>query len=229
MNEFLLTIFSFPTVIYTFFLGVAVLYWICAAFGLLELEILDANLPDVDGHLHAHAEHSFAETFAGILLRLGLNGVPVTVVITFIAIIGWLISYYLSYFELVLLGYGWVRFVVGIPILVFSFYIAILVTAQLIKPIRKLFAKTEQFVEKKILGQTAIVRSSVVNANAGEANFDDGGAGLIVKVRAMGEQQFKRGDRVVLLEYRAEEHVYSVISEAEFLGKEDLGIPSDNR
>lgn len=219
MNEFLLTIFSFPTVIYTAVLGIAVLYWVCAAFGLLELEILDAHMPDMDGQLHAHAEHSFAETFAGILLRLGLNGVPVTIVITFIAIVGWFISYYLSYFELVLLGYGWVRFVVGIPILVFSLYLAVLITAQLIKPIRKLFAKTEQFVEKKILGQTAIVRSSKVDAYAGEANFDDGGAGLIVKVRAIGDQQFVRGDRVVLLEYIAETHVYSVISEQEFLGK----------
>lgn len=218
MNDFLLTIFSFPTVIYTFVLGVALLYWLCAALGLLELEVLDVNLPDVDGQLHAHAEHSFAETFAGILLRLGLNGVPVTIVITFIAVIGWLISYYLSYFELVLLGYGWVRFVVGIPILIFSFYLAVLATAQLIKPLRKLFAKTEQFVEKKILGQTAIVRSSKVDKTTGEANFDDGGAGLILKVRAMGEQEFVRGDRVVLLEYLAEQHVYRVISETEFLG-----------
>lgn len=219
MNEFLLTIFSFPTMIYTVVLGIAVLYWLCAALGLLELEILDANLPDVDGQLHSHAEHSFAETFAGILLRLGLNGVPVTIVITFIAIIGWLISYYLSYFELVLFGYGWVRFVVGIPILLFSLYLAVLITAQLIKPLRKLFAKTEQFIEKKILGQTAIVRSSKVDANSGEANFDDGGAGLIVKVRAFDGKQFVRGDRVVLLEYIAEAHVYRVISEQEFLGR----------
>jgi hypothetical protein len=94
----------------------------------------------------------------------------------------------------------------------------VLITAQLIKPLRKFFAKTEQYVEKKILGQVAIVRSSKVDENSGEANFDDGGAGLIVKVRAFGEQHFARGDRVVLLEYLAEQHVYRVISEKEFLG-----------
>lgn len=219
MNDFLLTIVSFPTVIFTFVLGVAVLYWLCAAFGLLDIEMLDVDLPEVDGHLHAHAEHSFAETFAGILLRLGLNGVPVTIIITFIALIGWFISYYLSYFEWLMFGYGWLRFLIGIPVFIFSLYLAILVTAQLIKPLRKLFAKTEQFVEKKILGQTAIVRSSKADSHSGEANFDDGGAGLIVKIRTLGDQQFVRGDRVVLLEYRAEQHVYNVISEAEFLGK----------
>lgn len=219
MNEFLLTIFSFPTVIYTVVLIVAMLYWLCAAFGLLDLELLDVDASGLEGQLHAHAEHSFAETFAGILLRLGLNGVPVTLVVTLIAIIGWVISYYLSYMELALLGYGWVRFIVGIPILIFSFYLAVLATAQIIKPLRKLFAKAEQFVEKKILGQTAIVRSSKVDKYSGEANFDDGGAGLILKVRAAGDDQFVRGDRVVLLEYSAEEHIYRVISESEFLGK----------
>ena len=219
MNEFLLTIFSFPTVIYTVVLIVAMLYWLCAAFGLLDLELLDVDASGLEGQLHAHAEHSFAETFAGILLRLGLNGVPVTLVVTLIAIIGWVISYYLSYMEFVLLGYGWVRFIVGIPILIFSFYLAVLATAQIIKPLRKLFAKAEQFVEKKILGQTAIVRSSKVDKYSGEANFDDGGAGLILKVRATGDDQFVRGDRVVLLEYSAEEHIYRVISESEFLGK----------
>lgn len=219
MNEFLLIIVSFPTVFFTFFLGVAVLYWLCAAIGLVDIEVLDIDLPDVDGQVHAHAEHTFAETFAGILLRLGLNGVPVTIIVTFIALVGWFISYYLSYFELALLGYNWVRFVVGIPIIVFSLYLAVLVTAQLIKPLRKFFAKTEQYVEKKILGQVAIVRSSKVDGQSGEANFDDGGAGLIVKVRAFGEKQFIRGDRVVLLEYLAEQHVYRVVSEEEFLGK----------
>lgn len=219
MNEFLLTTFSFPTVIYTVILIVAMLYWLCAAFGLLDLQLLDVDASGLDGQLHAHAEHSFAETFSGILLRLGLNGVPVTLVVTLIAIIGWVISYYLSYMELALLGYGWVRFIVGIPILIFSFYLAVLATAQIIKPLRKLFAKAEQFVEKKILGQTAIVRSSKVDKHTGEANFDDGGAGLILKVRAIGESQFMRGERVVLLEYSAEEHVYRVISENEFLGK----------
>lgn len=219
MNEFLLTIFSFPTVFFTFWLGLAVLYWLFACFGLVDIELLDVDVPDLDGQLHSHAEHSFAETFSGILLRLGLNGVPVTIIVTFIALVGWFISYYLSYFELVLLGYNWVRFIVGIPIIIFSMYLAILITAQLIKPLRQFFAKAEQHVEKKILGQVAIVRSSRVDADFGEVSFDDGGAGLILKARAFGEQQFVSGDRVVLLEHIAEQHFYRVISEAEFLGK----------
>ena len=69
------------------------------------------------------------------------------------------------------------------------------------------------------MGQVAIVRSSKVDDMSGEANFDDGGAGLIVKIRSFGEKTFVRGDKVVLLEYLPEQHMYRVISEDEFLGK----------
>jgi hypothetical protein len=221
MNDFLLTIVSFPTVFFTFWLGVAMLYWLSAALGLVDLEALDVDLPDLDGQmsLNAQGEHTFAEMFAGILLRLGLNGVPVTIIITFIAIFGWLASYYLSYFVAAIFGYNWTRYVIGLPIIAISLYGAVMVTAQLIKPLRQFFSKAEQYYEKKILGQVAIVRSSRVDHQSGEANFDDGGAGLIIKIRTMGDTQFARGDRVVLLEHLAAENVYRVVSEAEFMGK----------
>jgi hypothetical protein len=221
MNDFLLTIVSFPTVFFTFWLGVAALYWLFAAFGLVDIEVFDVDLPDLDGQmtLNAQGEQTFAEIFAGILLRLGLNGVPVTIIITFLAVFGWLASYYLSYFAAAIFGYNWTRYVIGLPVIAASLYGAVLVTAQVIKPLRQFFSKAEQYTEKKILGQTAIVRSSKVDQRSGEVNFDDGGAGLIIKVRAMGDNQFVRGDRVVLLEYLAAENVYRVLSEAEFLGK----------
>lgn len=220
MNEFLLTIFNFPTVVFTILLGICILYWICAAFGLLEMDALDVDLTHLDGHmsLNSHSEHSFGETFAGLLMRLGLNGVPVTLVISLVALFGWLLSYYASYFFLALFGYGWTRFVVGLPIIAASLYVAVLITAQAIKPLRMLFKKADQDLQKKVLGQTAIVRSSRVDQTFGEANLDDGGAGLILKVRATGEQVFKRGDKVVLLEYIASANVYRVVSENEFLG-----------
>jgi hypothetical protein len=48
--------------------------------------------------------------------------------------------------------------------------------------------------------------------------LEDGGAGLILRVRADEALGFKRGDRVVLLEYLAAEHAYRVITEEEFRG-----------
>ena len=220
MNEFFLVIFSFPTAIFTVFFGVTLLYWLSAMLGLVDIEVLDFDLSDAEDptSLRASGEQGFAETFAGFLLKVGLNGVPVTIVFTGLTIVGWFVSYYLSYFSISFFGYGWIRYITGLPIFLFSLYIAVLTTAQLIKPLRKFFIKIDQHVEKKILGQVAIVRSSKVDSASGEANFDDGGAGLIVKVRSNGDEIFFRGDRVVLLEYLAEKNFYRVISEREFLG-----------
>ena len=56
------------------------------------------------------------------------------------------------------------------------------------------------------------------DASFGEASPEDGGAGLILKVRATGDATFNRGDRVVLFEYHKDSNTYRVISEAEFSG-----------
>lgn len=220
MEAFLIIITSFPTAIFTFVLGVAVLYWLFAAFGFIEMDVLDVDLPDIDGQmsLSSHNDHSFGEMFAGLLLRFGLNGVPVTIVISLVALLGWLLSYYPSYLLSFLVGNGFMHFIVGLPVLIFSLYVAVTLTATIIKPLRVLFAKADQQTVKKVLGQVALVRSSKVDNKSGEAILDDGGAGLILKVRSMDDTIFQRGDRVVLLEYVSGAHVYRVISEQEFLG-----------
>lgn len=222
MSDLLLMISSFPTAIFTFFLGIAILYWIFALFGFIEIDALDVDIPELDGQmsLNAQGEHTFAEMFSGLLMKLGLNGVPLTIVISFIALAGWMISYYISLFSVTLFGHGWVRYLTGIPIFFGSLYLSVLITAQVIKPLRKFFAKAEQQIQKVILGQTAIVRSSRVDQDFGEAFLDDGGAGLILKVRSMSSVGFHHGDKVVLLEYDANKNTYNVISEKEFLGKE---------
>ncbi|MNQ46815.1 hypothetical protein D3C85_606410 [compost metagenome] len=62
------------------------------------------------------------------------------------------------------------------------------------------------------------MRSGTVSPQFGEADLDDQGAGLILRVRADAAQGFKRGDRVVLLQYLEAEHAYRVVSEDEFKG-----------
>ncbi len=220
MKEVLLISANFPTVIFTIFLVLSVLYWISAMLGFVDLNVLDADLPQPDGHMSLNAgnEAGFSETLAGFLMKLGLNGVPVTIVITFLALIGWAISSLLSRYSGVMFGYGWIRYITGIPIFVLSLYGAVLLTAQIIKPIRSLFSKLDQNVQKTIMGQTAVVRSTRVDDSMGEAFLDDGGAGLILKVRARNGQTFVHGDKVVLLEYDQNKNIYTVISEAEFLG-----------
>lgn len=220
MDPFYQNISSFPTVFFTFFLLLVVLYWLVAVLGLIEIDVLDFDIPDMDGaDINADTGLDNANVLAGLMMRFGLYGVPVTIILSFIALFGWFICYYAVHFLLGMLPDGLLSFLAGIPVLVGSLYVSVMMTAQLIKPLRPLFKKASQQTIKRVLGQAAVVRSSRVDNHFGEAILQDGGAGLLLKVRTIGDATFSKGDRVVLLEYDKEKNTYRVISEDEFAGK----------
>jgi len=218
MDPFYQNISSFPTVFFTFFLAVVALYWLAAVLGFIDIDVLDFDIPDVDGELGVNTGHGLEtpDVLAGLMLKFGLQGVPVTIILSFIALFGWLICYYAVHFLFPFVPGDILEFLVGIPILLGSLYIAVMITAQLIKPLRPLFKSAVQETIKTVLGQTAIVRTPVVNSKKGEAMLEDGGAGLILKVRATGENEYKRNDKVVLFEYNESDNTYRVVSEEEF-------------
>lgn len=218
MDPFYQNIASFPTAFFTFFLVICLLYWLVAVLGFVDLDVLDFDIPDADGELGVNKTDLTApDVLAGLMLKMGLHGVPVTIIVSFIALFGWLICYFVVHFLFGYLPQGLVRYIAGVPVLFGALYPAVLITAQIIKPLRPLFKNATQNTVKLVLGQTAIVRTSVVNRSFGEVFLADGGAGLIFKARATGDEEFKKGDRVVLLEYLDKENVYRVISEKEFL------------
>lgn len=204
-------VMSFPTVFFTILLLVVLCYWLLAILGAVDISILDFDM-DVD------TDASSLSAVTGFMMRLGLHGVPVTIILSLVALIGWMISYYIVYFFAGFFFSGFLRYLLGVPVLLGSLYAAVMLTAWLIRPLRPLFKRAEQHTIKRVLGQVAIVRSTLVNNRSGEATLADGGAGLILKVRSRGDLEFHRGDRVVLLEYIPEQYCYRVISEQEFLG-----------
>lgn len=209
MDPFYNIVLSFPTIVFTFLLALAVIYWLLTVLGLVGIELLDFDLDAADSV-------NSLNVFSGLLFKLGLNGVPLTIVISLIALSGWVLSFLAVYFIFPLVPFTWLQYLIGIPVLFGVLYVAALTTAALIKPLRPVFLASNQEVQKQILGQTAVVRTGEVNRAFGEAYLEDGGAGLIVKVRSYKDEVFKRGDRVVLLEYVAGENVFRVVSEADF-------------
>ena len=214
MNPFHQTVTSFPTVIYTVLLIVCVLYWAIAMLGLVDLEILDI---DLDGDIDSTDSAETQSILAGVLLKLGLNGVPLTIVLTIIAIIGWLICYYTTYFGAKLLpDLNIIKIIAALVTFVIASYITVLITAQVIKPLRALFSKLDVDETKHIIGQTVVVRSSVVNTERGEAFMNDGGAGVLLNIRTSAGSEFKKGDHVVVIEKLERDNHYKVIAESEF-------------
>lgn len=222
MDPFYQNISSFPTAIYTVILGICLVYWLGAVLGFFDLDVLDLDGPDLDtdadGATSEISKDHNPNVLAGLLLKLGLNGVPVTIIISFIALLGWGLCYFAMHAVSGLVGSGVLRYVAGVPILVGTLYLAALMTSVAIRPLRKLFKEAERNTVKLVLGQTAVVRTSYVDETFGEANLADGGAGLILKVRAEPGRKFEKGDQIVLLEYNKDSNTYLIVSKAEFSG-----------
>jgi len=207
---------SFPTVVFFVFLLFCLMYWGLAVLGLVEIEALDFDLPndlDADGLTNSVSNLS---VMAGVLLKLGLNGVPLVIIVTLISLFGWFISFFLVYLISPFVPGTILEFVFETIVLLGTLYVSSMITATIIKPLRPIFKAADQHVEKTIVGQVAIVRTGRVDKDFGEAVVEDGGAGLIVKVRSFRDEVFERGQKIVLLEYIDADNIYKVISEKEF-------------
>lgn len=220
MEQFLINITSFPTAIYSVLIVICLFFWLATVLGMSEFESFDGDVDFVDGldiEGMESGDNSFMATLSGILVKFGLVGVPLTISITILSIVGWLISYYTVHFVMPFESGSIMRYVVGLPVFLITLYVSAKLTALFIRPLRPFFDNSQQDTEKYILGQTALVRTSRVDDGFGEAVLEDGGAGLILKVRATGSEKFKAGDRVVLFEkIDIENNVYRVISEDDF-------------
>lgn len=209
MNAFLQTALTLPTLAYSIVLAACVLYWLLAATGLVDTDGLDGLLGG-DGDSEADASG-----VAAMVAKLGLAGVPVMIVFTVFAFIGWLGTYFVHLLVLQHLP-DTLRVLVGIGVAVAMLLPGAFATSLLLRPLSRLLLRLRPPMEPSILGRTAIVSTPSVAADYGQATMDDGGAGLVLQIRHPDPQRFKRGDRVVLIEYLDQQHAYRVIPEEQF-------------
>jgi hypothetical protein len=211
MDVFLQIVLSFPTVVFSVLLTIAVVYWLMAALGILELDVLDGWLaPDIEG--------VELDGFAGTLMKFGLGGLPLMLILTVLVFVAWLLSYYVDYLVLRHVPPGAIHWLLGVVVMIGALVVAIPVTSVVLRPVRMLFDKLRPAPTRSLLGMVAVVRSPQVSATHGFANVEDGGAGLVLQVRTDIAAGFARGDRVVLIEYLDTDNAYRVIGEKEFQG-----------
>ena len=226
MMEFLETCVSFPVSIFSGLLIISALYWLVAAFGLVDMDGFDLDA-DVDvgdagdiGDVGGDGSGALG-ALAGLMHSLGLHGVPLPLIVSFIALFGWLITYHAFRFFLEpLFGPGLIRYALGAGLLAGSLVAAALGTSLMIRPLRPLFKKVPQVTGESIRGRVVVIRSTQVTATYGEAVYEDGGAGMLLDVRPAREgETFKRGDKAVILDYDAASRLYTIITEDEFRGR----------
>ena len=221
MIEFYTTALTFPTLLYSILLAFCVVYWLLAATGLVDSDTIHGLLHHHDGldGIHTHHHHdSGSSDSAGMIARLGLSGVPFMLILSVLVFFGWLITYFA---QLLVLQYlpDPLRVLVGIGVLIVALLPGLVLTSLLLRPVARLIMKLRPPVPPSVLGKAGSVISPTVTESGGRAKFDDGGAGLILQVRAPPGITFHRGERVVLLSFDAQRDSYAVIAESEFLSR----------
>jgi hypothetical protein len=237
MDDFLAVTLSFPTVVFTVMLGVALVYWTMVIVGALGMDALDVDTGHgaaegalhghahvdaggadggVDAHGHADGQHHELGAIASFMSALKLTTVPMTIVLSLVFFWGWLLSLLGSRYALGTGGVlgGWLG---GAIVLAFAFTLAWPLTSLVVRPLAPLFKFQEADRRESLVGKIVTIDSSTVDANFGVAKHEDGGAGLIVHVRSDAKNGLTRGMQAIVVSYDDEHETYEVAPVEDFL------------
>ncbi len=204
MDAFLSIVVSFPTIIWTGLLLFCLLYWAIALIGLADFDApeIDPDLPD--GGL---------EGVAGLLVSLGLDGVPLSVALTAVSLSGWTCSYFLDLLFLHSLSTGVLLVVGGVVALVISSVLSVKLASLMIRPLKPLF-RDSKASNNDVLGKTGIVVYAT-SEQAGVIDCTVNGAHLRLEARS--RSPIAAGEKAVVIKYHKHDAVYQVVPETDFL------------
>lgn len=205
---FITKISLYPTIIFTGLVMFVTLYWVVSLLGMADMDTIE--LSDLGGDTDV-ANLSSTGFFTGLMLKFGLYGVPFIIILSLISLIGWLLSYLYTSFLHQYFDSGILYYLFGTGALVFVLVVSMWLTGIIISPIRKNIAKIPQRNFSNNVGKVAVVRTLSVTDKHGEAALNDGGAGLILKIRSDNtDNSLKQGDKVLLVAYVEEANIYRV-------------------
>lgn len=208
MDTFFAVAFSFPTAVFSVLLCVAIIYWLISLSGLGDV--------DTDGDIDASGD------FSGLMVTLGLQGVPLPLVLTLLFLIGWLTSYFIDLLFGSLVPSGLLHWLYGIAVVLVAFVVSVLATSVAVRPLRPLFRRAYlPPIQKRITGTSCVVISSSVSETSGRAEATIDGAHLVLQVRS--QTPLSHRDKAVLIEHVPDNNTWWVVPESEFLSGESAG------
>jgi len=223
MSEVLLLALSFPGVIYTVLLGVVLVYWLFVVLGAIHLGDGSAD-GHFDGFGHDGADvgdaghlldggdggdGAEASGMAALIHALHLRSVPVTVILSLIITFSWLICTIAMQLVSRALPAG-SQSLLSWLVLAGSAIAALPLTSWSARPLAKVFSHRRATSHTDLIGKTCVVRTGTVTTTFGEASLEDGGAGLVLRVRVDRELPVKRGDQMLIVEWDRERESFLV-------------------
>lgn len=201
VERFLDIALSFPTLILSVLLLVAVGYWLLTLLGLFDFEVLD--LPDGGG------VGDGGGLLSGLMLKFGFGGLPFGLIYTALVSLAWLACYFIDLLFLSGLDSAVLRLIAGVVLTPLLLFLALPFAGLLLQPLRRLFTPAPGRDAVSLLGEHVRIRSPEVSEQQGLAEYDDGAAGLILQVRAP-DGEFRRGDTALIVDYLPDRHAYRI-------------------
>lgn len=222
----------FPTVIFTIGLGITLVYWLFVLLGALDIDLFQGN-GDFDvaaagkgvGDAIAGGAKGAAEGLKGVKLDadadagglwagLGLAKVPVTISVSVIFFVCWVISLLAMHHAPDLVGNGsWV----APTILPLTLIVGLPVSGLLVRPLGGVFELREGKSNRDYVGHTCTVTTGHVDDGFGQATVEDGGTVLVIPVRCDRAGALARNDRALIIDFDLERQAYLVEPAAEVL------------
>lgn len=220
MLAFVAVALQFPTVVWTVAVGVAAIYWLVVAVGGADIDLLGGADGGAEGAAEALEGAAGPVEAAGLLNKLSLRAVPVTVLATILALLNFLLCHAGAHFLSPLVTAVMPRAVWAVLLLVGAFALSLPIASRAIRPLRGLFQTREAPRRAAAVGRVVEVTTGEVNRGFGQARAEDGGAGLILQVRADPAIGLRRGDRALVISYDEATEAYEVTRFDDLLKKE---------
>ncbi len=222
MTEFLDTILSAPTVVFTVMLIVIVLYWLMVIVGAIGVDVLHigeaaggkiegmvggAVEANVDGAVEAKVEGLAEPHGGGFLAALGFGKVPATAVISSLVLWAW---------ALCTLGvrtgarFGLPEWSLQLFAPVAAVFLSGVLTGLIVRAISRFIGHHEPLRRADLVGKLCTITTGRVDAGFGQALISEHGVDLTVDVRCDPPNSLRRHAKAVIVSHDAEHHFYTV-------------------
>ena len=188
----------------TILLGLVVGFWVLTLIGFLGLDSLDVDL-DVDADAHGGLSH-LGEIPAAMLRVVNAGSVPVTIVLSVLALCLWLGSLILNYYFNPTQS-GWLAAAFILAALV----LAVIATKALTQPLVPLMRKLKQAEDAPpVIGCAGIVRSITIDPEYGQVEVarPDGAPALLNARLGPDAEPAPRGTPVIIISLDETRGVY---------------------
>ena len=144
-----------------------------------------------------------------LLHALQVGTVPVTITMSLAVLAAWTISYAGSLL-LHTIDLPLPALLTAAPLALFAMIAGLVMAGFAVRPLASIFRTQGAQTRHDFIGHEAVVRTGRIDRSFGEAECDDGGAGLIIPVRCDRKNNVQRGDRVLIISFDSTREAFVV-------------------